>query len=90
MRLGDYTIRLAGRGHHLSFSLTTTRTASPLTLSGEGRWQSNQLPQLAITAQSNPDSHARLEPLLRTLGRRTSEGAYLIRLDQHTGVAGGL
>lgn len=90
MLLGDYTLQIEGRGHNLALALTTfSGAATPLALSGNGQWQPGRLPQLAITAQPHPNSHARLEPLLRTLGRRTGEGAYLIRLDQHAGVAGG-
>lgn len=71
--LGDYRIEVTGQGEIATFRLSTLRGS--LDLAGEGRWQVTGNGELRFKGSATPKGDAaRLEPLLRALGRDLGSG----------------
>lgn len=78
--LGDYRIHVTGRGEVTTFRLSTLR--GTLELTGEGQWRVTGDGDLRFSGTATPKGDpARLEPLLRALGRDLGGGRRELRFN---------
>jgi general secretion pathway protein N len=76
--LGDYELRVEGRGTLIHASLHTLQ--GPLQLDGEGSWTSGQVPAFTAVARTLPQHRQELAPLLGLIAVARDENSFELRL----------
>ncbi len=77
--LGDYELRLDGKGSALSATLRTLQ--GPLQLDGQGSWSNGSKPVFLATAHMPDQFQQRLGPFLRLIAVERGAGRFELRLD---------
>lgn len=72
--LGNYHLRLDGRGSALDIKLET-QGDSPLIMQGSGLWAASEGLHFDGTAEANAANKTKLQELLRVIGNETSAGS---------------
>lgn len=78
--LGDYQLRLDGKGSEVSIQLETLK--GPLQIDGHGSWKLGKTPEFLAVAQLAPELMVPLAPLLRLIAVERATGRFELRFKQ--------
>lgn len=78
--LGDYEVRLDGKGSEVGIQLETLK--GPLQIDGHGAWKIGKTPEFLAVAQLAPELMVPLAPLLRLIAVERATGRFELQLKQ--------
>jgi general secretion pathway protein N len=78
--LGDYEVRLDGKGGEVGIQLQTLK--GPLQIDGHGAWKIGKTPEFLAVAQLGPELMVPLAPLLRLIAVERATGRFELQFKQ--------